>query len=136
MYLEPTQAQGAAFFGVPREGPVVMLNLLRFREIADYAASPELKPEMRVSGREAYRLYAAHTLPHLAAAGSEILFQGTAEQYLIGPDTERWELVILVKHASAEAFLSFAQNPEYLAGIGHRTAALADSRLLPVFPST
>ncbi len=39
---------------------------------------------------------------------------------------------MLVQQESAEAFMSFASNPEYMAGIGHRVAALEDSRLLPV----
>ena len=39
---------------------------------------------------------------------------------------------MLVRQASAAAFLSFAQDAAYLAGLGHRTAALEDSRLLPL----
>jgi hypothetical protein len=34
--------------------------------------------------------------------------------------------------ASVDDFFAFASNPAYLAGIGHRTAALEDSRLLPI----
>jgi hypothetical protein len=51
---------------------------------------------------------------------------------LIGPDSERWDAVLLVQQDSTAAFMAFASNPEYLAGIGHRTAALEDSRLLPL----
>lgn len=61
-----------------------------------------------------------------------MLFKGTGGHVLIGPPDERWVLVLLVQHQSSEAFLSFATNQDYLAGIGHRTAALEDSRLLPV----
>ncbi len=39
---------------------------------------------------------------------------------------------MMVRQSSAEAFLAFASNPAYLAGMGHRTAALEDSRLLPL----
>jgi hypothetical protein len=39
---------------------------------------------------------------------------------------------MLVEQASTAAFLAFASNAEYLAGTGHRTAALEDSRLLPL----
>ena len=41
-YLEPSGAAASAFFSRPPPGSVVMLNLLRFREVADYSASPEL----------------------------------------------------------------------------------------------
>lgn len=109
-----------------------MLNLLRYRETADYSAHPDLAPPSPVSGRDAYATYAAHTLPLLSAVGGEVVFSGHARPFLIGPADEEWDEVLLVRHKSAEAFLSFAQNEEYLAGLGHRTAALADSRLLPV----
>lgn len=132
MHIEPTEGAGAAFFGDPPEGPVVMLNLLRYREIADYSTDPDIAPQSPISGRDAYARYAAHTLPILAAAGGEVLFSGSASSFLIGPADEKWDAVLLVRHRSAEVFLSFARNEEYLAGVGHRTAALADSRLLPI----
>ncbi len=132
MYIHPTKEAGAAFFGAPPEGPVVMLNLLRFREVADYSRSPHLAPASPVSGEEAYRRYAAHTMPLLQRAGSEVLLVGKSRPPLIGPTDERWDLVLLVRHRSAQAFLAFATDEAYLAGEGHRTAALADSRLLPI----
>lgn len=132
MHIEPTQAQGAAFFGNPPDGPVVMLNLLRFRQTADYSAHPELAPESPISGAEAYQRYTQHTLPFLQESGGEVLFMGNGGHCLIGPTDERWDLVLLVRHKSASVFLEFAQNQAYLAGLGHRTAALEDSRLLPI----
>ena len=113
---------------------MVMLNLLRFRETADYSKFPELAPDEPISGSEAYRRYAEHTMPFLREAKGEVLFQGGAAGMLIGPEDERWDLVLLVKHQSAQVFLSFASNEGYLAGIGHRVAALEDSRLLPITP--
>jgi hypothetical protein len=68
----------------------------------------------------------------LSAVGGEVLFSGDALPFLIGPADETWDAALAVRHKSAEVFLSFAQNKEYLAGVGHRTAALADSRLLPI----
>ena len=109
-----------------------MLNLLRFREVADYSKHPDLAPSSPISGEEAYARYAAHAQPFLEEVGSEVLFRGKGGPYLIGPADGRWDLVLLVRHPSAQDFLSFASNKKYLAGIGHRTAALADSRLLPI----
>jgi hypothetical protein len=50
----------------------------------------------------------------------------------VGPEDERWDLVVLIRQASVADFFAFAGNEGYLAGIGHRTAALEDSRLLPI----
>jgi hypothetical protein len=109
-----------------------MLNLLRFRSTADYSLTPELAPATAISGEVAYRLYMEHTLPHLEKSGGEVLFFGQGGQFLIGPSEERWDAVLLVRQVSVSAFVAFASNQEYLAGIGHRLAALEDSRLLPL----
>lgn len=134
-YLEPTRDAGAAFVRRGLEGPVVMLNLLRFREVADYSDHPELAPPQPISGAAAYDRYVAHTKPILAASGGEIVFLGEAGAFLVGPADERWDRVMLVRQASVAAFLAFAADKAYLAGIGHRTAAVRDSRLLPVVPT-
>lgn len=131
-YLEPTQDAGRAYFSSPPEGPVVMLNLLRLRAVADYSAFPALAPAEPISGEEAYRRYIAHTEPFLQRSGGRVLFTGRADRFLIGPASERWDLAMLVQQHSARDFLAFASDPAYLAGLGHRTAAVEDSRLLPL----
>ena len=131
-YLEPTHDAGREFVMRQLVGPVVMLNLLRFRRTADYSAAPQLAPQFPISGAGAFDLYIRHTLPYLHESGGEVLFLGAGGAFLIGPPSERWDKVLLVRHQSAQTFLSFASNKGYLAGIGHRLAALEDSRLLPI----
>ncbi|UPG93934.1 DUF1330 domain-containing protein [Luteibacter aegosomatissinici] len=131
-YLEPTQAAGRAFVGRGLTGNVVMLNLLRFRDIADYSEHPVLAPASPISGAEAFDRYIEHTLPFLRESGGELLFVGTGGPLLIGPADERWDVAMLVKQRNVESFLAFADNAAYLVGLGHRTAALEDSRLLPL----
>lgn len=131
-YLEPTQESGRAFFTRGISGSVVMLNLLRFRPVADYSATPQLAPASPITGEAAYRLYMQHTLPYLTQSGGEVLFFGRGGEFLIGPSEERWDAAMLVRQASVASFLEFASNQDYLSGIGHRLAALVDSRLLPL----
>lgn len=131
-YFEPTQEQGRALFTRGLKGPVTMLNLLRLRDVADYSASPELAPASPISGREAYTLYMEHTTPFLAASGGEVIFLGDGGSFFIGPPDERWDIAMLVKQASLESFFAFASDRAYLKGLGHRTAAVEDSRLLPL----
>ncbi|GMQ93945.1 MAG: hypothetical protein BMS9Abin12_1427 [Acidimicrobiia bacterium] len=109
-----------------------MLNLLRFRDVADYTETPELSPDEPITGERAYEIYSANTLPLLAAVGGEPVLMGTGGEFLIGPTDEIWDRVLLVRYPNMQAFLAMTQNPEYKAGAGHRTAALADSRLLPI----
>jgi hypothetical protein len=131
-HLEPSSSAGRLFVERAIEGPVVMLNLLRFRSVADYAANPELAPATPVSGAEAFDRYIRHTLPFLRESGGELVFLATGGRLLIGPEDARWDMAMLVRQSSVAAFLAFASNDAYLAGLGHRTAAVEDSRLLPL----
>ncbi len=133
-YIEPTQEAGAELFSRGIKGEVMMLNLLRFNEIADYSNHPELTPKEPISGEQAYQRYMQHTAPFLKEHGGELVFMGKASSFFIGPSDEKWDFVMLVKQRSLQDFLAFASNPEYLAGIGHREAAIVDSRLLPIEP--
>lgn len=106
-YLDPTEEAGREFFMRGITGSVVMLNLLRYRALADYSAAPELAPPSPITGEEAYRLYMEHTLPHLERSGGRVLFFGRGGRFLIGPDDERWDAAMLVQQESTAAFMAF-----------------------------
>ena len=132
VHLEPSEESARLLFGRAIDGPVTMLNLLRFRDTADYAAFPHLAPPAPISGSEAYDRYIRHTLPFLTASGGSVEFFGTGGHNFVGPPGERWDLVMMIRQRSLSDFLAFASNENYMAGVGHRTAALEDSRLLPI----
>src|SRR5690242_9760784 len=96
-YLEPTREAGRAFMARQLQGSVVMLNLLRFRDVADYSATPHLAPGDLISGAEAFQRYIEHTLPYLRESGGDLLFLGTGGHFLIGPPDERWDMAMLVQ---------------------------------------
>lgn len=132
VYLEPTHESGRAFVMRQMQGNIIMLNLLRLRPVADYTASPELAPEAPISGAEAFQRYIDHTLPYLQETGGDLMLLGTGGAFLIGPEAERWDIAMLVRQSSMESFLAFSSHQDYLAGLGHRIAAVEDSRLLPL----
>lgn len=131
-HLEPTQDAGRLFVQRDFAGAVFMLNLLRFRAIADYSAYPELAAATPISGAEAFDRYIRHTLPYLRESGGDVLFLGSGGSFLIGPADEKWDMAMLVRQTSVASFIAFASHKSYLAGLGHRTAAVEDSRLLPL----
>ncbi len=135
-FLTVSQEAGAALFKRNITGEIIMLNLLRFRKVADYSENPELKPSKPISGAEAFQKYIDHTLPFLKESGGDIVFLGKGGQNLIGPQDERWDFVMLIRQNSLSDFMAFSSNKAYMAGLGHRTAALEDSRLLPIVEST
>ncbi len=117
---EPLNQEGFDAFRqrAAEEGPVVMLNLLRFR------------PE---GGQERYGEYGAAVAPLLEKAGGRIVFAGEPAAALLGDDS--WDLVALVEYPSRNAFLEMISSPEY-GEIGHlRTEALTRGELHPMDPA-
>jgi len=131
-YLNPTDESAKQLFSKSIRGEVIMLNLLRFKEIADYSQFPDIAPITPVTGKEAYQIYIDQTLPFLEKSGGEIMLLGKSEHFFIGPMEEKWNLVMIIKQKSLDSFLSFASDPHYQVVIGHREAAIDDSRLLPI----
>lgn len=132
MYISATPDSIAALMSRDVNEPVSMLNLLRFREIADYSESPDLAPQEPISGKQAYDIYVQHVVPLLRAVGGKASLNARGGPLLIGPAKARWDRVLIVEYPSIQAFFDLTQNPEYLSQAGHRTAALANSRLLPM----
>ncbi|MBK1895359.1 DUF1330 domain-containing protein [Chryseobacterium paridis] len=131
-YLYPTHEAGKHLFSKNIKGSIVNLNLIKLKKEADYSAHPELKPQKAISGWDAYFQYIKETEPFLVAGGGEILFIGSGDQFLIGPEKEYWDICMLIRQKSVNDFFNFEQNEEYMKIAGHRTAAIEDSRLLPL----
>jgi hypothetical protein len=132
MHLDPTDEGVRALLDRRIDGPIVMLNLLRLRAVADYSGFPALAPPTPITGRAAYERYVAHTRPFLEATGGSVVLIGEGGVFFVGPNDERWDLALLVRQNRVADFFSFATNNAYLAGVGHRTAAVEDTRLLPL----
>ncbi|KJD33204.1 hypothetical protein PW52_14240 [Tamlana sedimentorum] len=131
-YINANPESGKNFYQEFHDkGKIVMLNLLRFREKAEYKNLEQIKPIEIISGEEAYKLYMKNTLPELEKAGSRIIYYGKSNRFLIGPEYEKWDAILIVEHESVVKFMEFAQNEDYLKNAGHRTAGVKDSRLLP-----
>ncbi|GKY89070.1 hypothetical protein [Sinisalibacter aestuarii] len=131
-HIAPTESSAAALIARGMDSPATMLNLLKFRDIADYSHAPDLAPARPISGAAAYGIYEAAIAPLLKASGGEVLFAGEGGAWFIGPEAERWDRVLLVRQTSIASFLAFAQDSRAQAAGHHRTAALEDSRLLPL----
>ncbi len=126
--VEPSAEALQAFVEAPDDGgPVVMINLLRYRDRAVYAEGADAEP---CSGREAYQRYAEGVLSRLASVGARPIWAGSVAATVIAPHGERWHDAILVEYPSRKAFLEMVSQPEYQAVVHHRTAALEDSRLI------
>ena len=126
--INPSPEQLAAFTAkVADDTPLLMLNLLRFQAQASYASGSSHAP---CSGRKAYARYSQTALRKVRGVGGEVQVMARAQAALIAPADEQWDELLLVRYPSKAAFLSMLADPEYRAATEHRTAALADSRLI------
>jgi uncharacterized protein (DUF1330 family) len=131
MAVNPTPEQLEAVAGIARgdgDGPLVMLNLNRYRERAAYATDPPGGEPSDVSGREAYERYGATALAVLARVGGEVLWHARATLTVIGG--ERWDEVIAVRYPSARAFLELAVDADLASALAHREAGLERADLI------
>ncbi|MDE2150297.1 MAG: DUF1330 domain-containing protein [Gammaproteobacteria bacterium] len=110
---------------LPQNKPLVMVNLLRFRDRAQYQDAA-----FDCSGREAYARYATVAASKMAEVGGKPFFIGACAACVIAPPDEIWHEVLLVRYPSAKAFIAMLAMPDYRAATVHRTAALEDARLI------
>ena len=115
---EPDQAQ--AFFGGGDAGPMVMVNLLKFREKAEYpdGSNPE------ISGKEAYLVYGAAVMKCLEMVGGKGMFSGEVTGLLLGQVDELWDMIALAYYPSPQAMVEMVALPEYQGIEIHRFAGL------------
>ena len=125
--LEANAVQAAA--GVIPEGvSIVMLNMLRFREQADYGDRSDVAP---CSGREAFFQRYSPIVRQIMDGGSRVVWVGNVLARVVAPADEQWDDVALVEYPDFAAFRRLTEHPRYLAEASfHRTAALEDSRLI------
>lgn len=128
-YIDPDRAQFDAFKDLDRDAPLNMLNLVAFNDLANYPGDHTLARD-GLTGAEAYALYGKHTAPILASVGGSILWRGTFDLTLIGPQDETWDTAFIAAYPSAHAFLAMVSNPEYQKAVVHRQAAVKTSRLI------
>lgn len=122
--IDPTRTQFDHFKSLPRDEPIMMLNLIRLRAKATYASGEE------TTGAEAYARYGKHSGPVFRRLGGEIIWRGKPEAMLIGPTDEHWDIAFIAHYPTAGAFLAMVTDSEYQQAVVHRQAAVADSRLI------
>jgi uncharacterized protein (DUF1330 family) len=121
--LYPTPEQIQTLLAGPSDGPVVMVNLLRFRPRAD-------APDDDVSGEEAYRRYADPMVAFVESKGGRVIWAGRVDAQVIGEGGDAFHMVGIVEYPSRQVFLEIASDPHVQAIAVHRTAGLEGQWLL------
>ena len=123
-HVDPTRAQFEIFKALPRDTPILMLNLIRLRDQAAYADA------RRASGLDAYTAYSRESEPIFSRVGGRIIWRGKPQQVLIGPADEQWHIAFIARYPHAAAFMEMVTDADYRVAVLHRQAAVDDSRLI------
>lgn len=116
MAITPNKDQFIAFATAERNGEVVMLNLLKFKQKADSGDG---------TGLDAYNRYGAVVSKMVEERGGRMVWLGKAEQVLIGDvDADEWDAVALVAYPNRQAFIDMATSPAYTETHKHREDGL------------
>ena len=119
--VEPSEEQMKGFMEPGREGPIYMLNLLKFKDEAEYADGRETD----LSGAQAYAIYGQEVVGHLQKVGGAPMFSAGVERLMLGEVEELWDSAAIAMYPSRKAMLEMMMSPEYQASALHREAGLA-----------
>ncbi|MFT4519317.1 MAG: hypothetical protein ACI9JM_001713 [Halioglobus sp.] len=119
--LEPNEEQIAGFLAPDDDQPIYMLNLLKYKDKAEYADGRDTE----LSGQEAYQIYGMAVLERLAAVKGGIVFSGSVSRLMLGEVEDMWDDVAIAMYPSRAAMLEMVSSPEYQAIAVHREAGLA-----------
>jgi len=135
VYVNSDKKAYEAMQALPKDQPLQMLNMIRYRDKADYKDNSEFSAK-GWTGEQAYTEYGRHSSPIADRVGGKIIYTGIPQLTVIGPEHEKWDLVFIVHYPNLASFLALIGDPEYQKHAFHRSAAVADSRLIRMLPVT
>ncbi|MDG1185187.1 MAG: DUF1330 domain-containing protein [SAR86 cluster bacterium] len=116
----PNKDQMDEFLEGDIESPISMVNLLKFKEKAEY----EDGRDTNLSGKEAYMIYGVEVQEHLKKVGGEMVFGGEISRLMLGEVEDLWDNVAVARYPSRTAMLEMMMDPDYQESEKHRSAGL------------
>lgn len=124
--IVPSRAQWHSLIGEDNDGPLCMVNFMKFRETADYAGGES------VSGIEAMMRYQEVAQKIVSAVGGEFVVTGLFGGIMIGAE-EDWDAIGVVRYPNKEAFIQVFRDTEYRNNHFNRMAGTLRHRMAIVF---
>ena len=118
--LVPNDEQMKGFMEGDIDTPIYMVNLLKFRDKAEY----EDGRETNLTGEEAYSIYGQEVQEHLKKVDAELIFSGKVERMMLGEVGELWDVIAIAKYPSRKAMMEMIMDADYQESEKHRAAGL------------
>ena len=132
-HVDPTRADFDAFKALPRDVPINMLNLIRYRDKATYPDG-HVHAGKGWSGERAYQEYGTTSSLIFRRVGGNIIWRGDFQCVVTGPENEHWDAAFIAYYPNAAAFLEMVTDPDYRIAVVNRQAAVLTSRLIRFHP--
>lgn len=117
--LRPNPIQ-LAEFALGDDDPILMVNLLKFKDKAEY----EDGRETNLTGEEAYSIYGLEVQEHLKKVDAKLIFSGKVERLMLGEVGELWDVIAIAKYPSRKAMMEMIMDADYQESEKHRAAGL------------
>ena len=115
-HIHPTPEQLKALVAnYPKDTPVVMINILRYKDKTGNGAE---------TGEMAYARYGQNVLPFMKKVGARLLWRGDVNTTVIGDTDGQPQVVLLVEYPSIQKFIEMTSDPAYLKIAKDRTLGL------------
>ena len=118
--VHPSKEQMEGFLEPGQEGPIYMVNLLKFRESATY----EDGRDSDLTGAQAYAIYGRAVADLVRDLGGSMVFSGTVSRLMLGEVEDLWDQVAIVMYPSRAAMLDMVVSDAYRDIAVHRDAGL------------
>ncbi len=120
--VAPSSSEQLAQLAEPGpDGPIYMVNLLKFKERAEYADGRETD----LTGAQAYAIYGAAVVALVAEHGGRAVFAGDVTWLMLGQVEDLWDQVAIVEYPNRQALMEMAMSDAYAEIAVHRSAGLA-----------
>ena len=118
--VTPNEEQIKGFLGGDTDTPINMVNLLKFKDKAEY----EDGRETDLTGEQAYAIYSEEVREHIERVGGQLIFEGEVSRLMLGEVEDLWDKIAIVRYPGLKAMVEMTSDPAYLESAIHRIAGL------------
>jgi uncharacterized protein (DUF1330 family) len=113
--VNPSQQQMAQLLTYPKNTPLVMVNIIKFKDKTENG---------KETGQEAYARYFKNVQPFVSKSNAKLIWKGIVSSTVVGDSIDEPNMIFLVEYPSVDHFLEMVSNPDYQKVATDRTIAL------------
>ncbi len=102
--IKPSEQQMVAIMAYPKNTPVTMVNIIKFKEKTENGGE---------TGKEAYARYYKNAQKFIIQSQAKLIWKGAVATTVIGDAEQQPDMIFLVEYPTVDHFMQMVANPEY-----------------------